>query len=140
MLHENNMHLTELQFYINNIVTFLGIVDLLYKMRQDYQWNNIIQCKNIFTSKLSTNKTTFTKTLFFYWFQRNIKPQQKLYSSLFTPQQKHDTDPVRKAPYLLQPIPSLHHQNNMCQKITLTTHPRPRFPNMLNSWKNCNTW
>ena len=37
-LRENNMQLTELQFYTNNITRCLSIVVLLYARRQDHQF------------------------------------------------------------------------------------------------------
>ena len=44
ILLENNLQLTELQFYINNIARCLGIVVILSARIQDRQFNTLIKC------------------------------------------------------------------------------------------------
>ena len=55
ILCENNLQLTELQFYINNIIMCQGIVALLSESKQDHQLNTLIKCSTPFTSLLSSN-------------------------------------------------------------------------------------
>ena len=54
-LCENNMQLTELQLYINNIARCIGILGLLSAARKIQHCYNLIKCPTIFTSRLSTN-------------------------------------------------------------------------------------
>ena len=54
-LSENNMKLTELQFYIKNITSCIGIVNLISEIIKDHQWKTLIKCYTIFTSQLYTN-------------------------------------------------------------------------------------
>ena len=52
---ENNMQLTELQIYINNIAGCIGIVGFISEMIQYHQLNTIIKCYTLFTSLVYTN-------------------------------------------------------------------------------------
>ena len=53
MLRKENLQLTELQLYINNIESFLVIMDILSARMQDNQLNTIIKCSTIFKIRLS---------------------------------------------------------------------------------------
>ena len=57
-----NLQLTELQFYINNIARFLGIVVLLSERIQCHQLNTLIKCSTFFTGRLSTNHNNIQQT------------------------------------------------------------------------------
>ena len=49
------MQLTELKFYTNNIISCLGIADLISARTQDNQLYTLINCATIFTIKLFKN-------------------------------------------------------------------------------------
>ena len=55
MLHNNHLQVTELQFYINNITSCIGKVNIISTRIQYKHWNTIINCDNIHTSQLSIN-------------------------------------------------------------------------------------
>ena len=54
-LRDNNLQLTKLQFYINNITRCIDIVNLISARIQYHQWYTLIKCDTIFTIQLSTN-------------------------------------------------------------------------------------
>ena len=57
-LHEKNMQLTKLKFYINNITSCLCILVLSYERRKDHRFNTLIKCSTIFISQLYTNQNS----------------------------------------------------------------------------------
>ena len=136
MLWENNLRLTKLQVYINNIARCLDIVDNLSERRQDNQWNTLIQCDTIFTSQLSTNcnnlqQDSDPKTKV----EKSTSPKNLSYS-LCLPPKIQNPAPVITSLYLLHPPKFLHHHHNLCQKINLITHSNNIFLDMIKYLKN----
>ena len=65
MLYENNLQLTELQFYINKNARCLGKLDLISKRRQNIQLNTIIKCCTFLQVDYLFKKKTLNKPLSF---------------------------------------------------------------------------
>ena len=115
----------ELQIYIKNIASFLGIVNIISIRIQDHQYNILIQCDYHFTSQLSTNYINFHQGYEFKIKTEQYTPPPKLYTSLCIPQQTHDTDPMGKSPHIMKPPLLPHHQNYLRQHINLTKKSKP---------------
>ena len=62
-LHEKNLQLTQLQFYIKNIARCIGIVVLLSEKGQDNQFNTFIKCYTFLQVNYLRITITFNKTL-----------------------------------------------------------------------------
>ena len=73
-LRENNLQLIELQFYINNIIRCIGIVDILSEERKDHQFNTLINYYTFLQVNYLKITIAFNNTLIFYQFQRNHQP------------------------------------------------------------------
>ena len=96
------MHLTELQFYINNIESFLGIIYLIPARRQDHQCYTLINCNNLFTSQLSKSYNYIHRySVLLSYLEKYTIP--KLYYSIFFHRRLCQTItlPPKLNPYLI---------------------------------------
>ena len=104
---DNNLQLTELQFYINNVARCLGIVDLLYSRIQYHQFNTftsvLLSYKSIIYKSPSLWSSinsrviyipNFIKPLIFYQFQSIIQPSIQQDSGLLSISEQYTSQPL----------------------------------------------
>ena len=80
MIHKKMIQLMELQFYINNIIRCLGIVDLISSRRQYHHFYTLIKCATLFKIQLSNNYNYIQKDSVILSILEQSKIPTKLYS------------------------------------------------------------